>query len=396
MSPSTLRRSLAAVATLAAVAGLAACGGGSSSGSGSAGSASPAAGALDLSGTCPATVTIQTDWNPEAEHGHLYQLLGSDYKVDAGKKSVSGPLMYKGQSTGVNVEIRSGGPAIGYSTVTSQMYQDKSIMLGYVNTDEAIRLSDKNPTTAVFAPLEKSPQMVMWDPSTYPQVTDLKSLGVALKASGGVVRYFGGAAYMEYLVSSGIFDKSVVDGTYDGTPAKFVSAKGKDAQQGFASAEPYTYSKEIPAWGKEVKYQLVADAGYPFYSSAVSVRTADLEKDSPCLKKLVPVLQQAEVDYFASPAATNKLILDLVTQFNNGWVYTAGAADAADKTMISDGIVSNGENAYLGDTDEKRVQTIIDDVTPIFTKENTPPKTGLKTSDLFTNEFLDQTIGLKS
>ena len=393
-SSTTLRRSLAAVATLSAVVGLAACGGGSSD-SGSAAPASASAGSLDLSADCPATVVIQTDWNPEAEHGHLYQLLGSDYKVDAGKKSVSGPLMYKGASTGVNVEIRSGGPAIGYSTVTSQMYQDTSIMLGYVNTDEAIRLSAKNPTTAVFAPLEKSPQMVMWDPATYPQVTDLKSLGTALKSSGGVVRYFGGAAYMEYLTSSGIFDKSVVDGTYDGTPAKFVSAKGKDAQQGFASAEPYTYSKEIPAWGKEVKYQLVADAGYPMYSSAVSVRSADLTKDTPCLKKLVPVLQQAEVDYFADPAPANKLILDLVTQFNNGWVYTEGGADYGVKTMLGDGIVSNGDNAFIGDIDEKRVQTILDDVTPIFTSENTPPKTGLKASDTFTNEFLDQTIGLK-
>ncbi len=154
------------------------------------------------------------------------------------------------------------------------------------------------------------------------------------------------------------------------------------------------YSTEVPAWGKEVKYQLVHDAGYPFYSSPLSVRSGDLEKYSPCLKKLVPVLQQAEVDYFADPAATNELVLDLVTQFNNGWVYSAGAADYSVETMLGQGIVSNGENDFVGDIDAERVQSIIDITTPIYTAANNAPKAGLKPEDLFTNEFLDETIGL--
>ncbi|GAB3283566.1 hypothetical protein [Kineosporia babensis] len=386
-----MRRTLAAGFALVAVTTMAACG--SSDEERTIGS-DAAIGAVDLSAECPETVVIQTDWNPEAEHGHLYQMLGKDYTVDANQKSVSGPLLYQGEPTGVDVEIRSGGPAIGFSTVTSQMYQDKDIMLGYGNTDEAVQLSGSTPVTAVFAPLEKSPQMIMWDPETYPEVTDIKSLSTALKASGGVARYFGGAAYMEYLTSSGTLDKSVVDGTYDGAPAKFVAAKGKDAQQGFASAEPYVYSTEVAAWGKELKYQLVHDAGYPFYSSPMNVRSADLEKYSPCLKKLVPVLQQSEVDYFADPAQTNELVLDLVTQFNNGWVYSEGVAGYSVDTMLEQGIVSNGENDFIGDIDAERVQQIIDITTPIFTAANNAPKDGLTPEDLFTNEFLDETIGL--
>jgi hypothetical protein len=372
---------------------LAACGGSSSDSAAPATAAASAA--VNLSADCPATVVIQTDWNPEAEHGHLYQLLGKDYTVNADKKSVSGPLMYQGQPTGVNVEVRSGGPAIGYATVTSQMYQDKKITLGYVSTDEAVQLSATNPTKAVFAPLEKGPQMIMWDPAKYPSVTDIKSLGVALAADGGVVRYFGGAAYMEYLMGSGTLPKAVVDGTYDGAPAKFVAAKGKDAQQGFASAEPYIYEKELPAWGKPVKYQLTNDVGYPIYASAVSVRADELTSLSPCLKKLVPVLQQAEVDYFADPKATNELILDLVTKFNNGWVYSAGVADYSVATMKSDGLVSNGSNAQIGDMDEARVKQIIDITTPIFAASKSVPKAGLTPADIFTNEFLDPKIGLK-
>src|ERR1700710_595761 len=82
---------------------------------------------------CPSTVVVQTDWNPEAEHGGLYQLLGDDTSIDAGKKRVTGTLVDgKGKSTGVKLEVRAGGPAIGFQTVTAQMYSDKAITLGYV------------------------------------------------------------------------------------------------------------------------------------------------------------------------------------------------------------------------------------------------------------------------
>ena len=40
-------------------------------------------GSVDLAAAgCPADIRIQTDWNPESEHGHLYQLLGDDYTID--------------------------------------------------------------------------------------------------------------------------------------------------------------------------------------------------------------------------------------------------------------------------------------------------------------------------
>ena len=60
------------------------------------------------------------------------------------------PAVRRGQYTGVNIEMRAGGPAIGFQTVPSQMYADPEILLGYVNTDEAIQNSEANPTTAVW------------------------------------------------------------------------------------------------------------------------------------------------------------------------------------------------------------------------------------------------------
>jgi hypothetical protein len=349
-------------------------------------------GPVDLRGSCPAKVVIQTDWNPEAEHGHLYQLLGPDATINAENKRVTGPLFDRGQYTGVDIEIRAGGPAIGFQSVTSQMYSDPEILLGYVDTDQAIQNSRSNPTTAVMAPLDISPQMIMWDPATYPQVKDI----AGLKPVNARVLYFEGSTYMSFLTGAGILSPDQVDGSYDGTPANFVADGGKAAQQGYASSEPQLYQEEIEGWKKPIDYELIHDVGYPIYKLALSVRSADLEKNAACLTKLVPVLQRGAVDYLASPAGADKVILDAVEQYNTGWVYSQRNADYAVQTMKELKLVGNGNNNTIGDMDEARVQRIIDVTTPIFTKQGTPPADGLKPAAVSTNRFIDTSIGLPS
>ena len=81
-----------------------------------------------------------------------------------------------------------------------------------------------------------------------------------------------------YLTGAGIIPSAQADGSYDGTPANFVAAGGKDAQQGFASAEPYIYENEVADWGKPVEYQLINDAGYPDYAVGDGGRTADTRR----------------------------------------------------------------------------------------------------------------------
>jgi hypothetical protein len=388
---STRTRLIAASVVAISAVTLSACSTDASGSTDSSTSSDLAIGSTDLAAAgCPANVVIQTDWNPEAEHGHLYELLGDDYTVDASNKLVSGPLMSKGEYTGVNVEIRAGGPAIGFQSVSSQMYTDTDITLGYVVSDEAMQVSDSLPTTAVFAPLDKSPLMIMWDPATYPDAETIPDV----VADGAIVRYFDGYTYMEYLKSTGVIPAEQVDGGYDGTPASFVAAAGKDAQQGFASAEPYIYQNEVSSWGKPVKYQLIHDLGYQPYISAMAVRSGELEDLSPCLTALVPVLQQAEVDYYADPAAANSLILDLVDQYDTGWVYTQGVADYSVKTQLELGLASNGDNDTIGDFDTDRVGDLLTKVAPIFDKLGTPVKSGLTVDDLVTNEFIDTSIGL--
>lgn len=392
----TSRLGVATAALAATAIALTGCAAGSSGSTGTtAATSSTASGPkVDLSGTCPATVVVQTDWNPEGEHGHLYQMLGPDPVIDSSGKTVTGDLYANGKSTGVKLEIRAGGPAIGYTKVASQMYQDKDITLGYMSTDEQVQFSGKLPTTAVFAENDQSPMSIMWDPKTYPEVDSIKSLGTALEKDGGVVRYFSGAAYMTYLEQSGILPKKVLDGSYDGTPSKFVSAGGKDAQQGFATAEPYIYQNQVAAWGKKVDYALVSSTGWNPYPEAMSVRTGDLEKLEPCLQKLVPVMQQADVDYLKSPGATNDLITKLVQQYNNGWTYDSKVGAFAAAQMVKLGLAKDTDG-YIGSMDEERMQDFIAKATPVFA-DTGDVKSGLKPSDLYTNEFLDKSIGLGS
>ena len=387
-----LHRVVAVASALALAATLAACSGSSTPAS----TASAASATVNLAKAgCPSTIVIQTDWNPESEHGHLYEMLGSDAVINADKKSVSGTLELKGKSTGVNVEIRAGGPAVGYNSPATQMYTDPSITIAYVTTDDQIANSAKTPTKAFFAPLDESPIMVMWDPKTYPQVKTIKELGQALSKTGGVWRFFAGSAYIDYLTDAGYMTKAEQDSSYDGTPANVVAAGGKDAQQGFASAEPYLYQNEVPAWNKPVDYQLISSTGWDPYQSSMAVRTADFTKLTPCLKALTPVLQQEEVDFFANPKPANDLILKLVAAYNTGWTYSQGVADYAVKTMLKDKIVGNGTNSTLGDFDKTRMDKFFTTASGIFTKLGTAVDPKLTVDDLYTNEFIDPSIGLK-
>jgi hypothetical protein len=354
-----------------------------------AGTGAAAQARVDLKGVCPDPVVIQTDWFPETEYGVYYHMLAPNPKVDVKRQRVSGPMVVDGQQTGVQLEVRSGGPATDFKLVSEQMYTDKSITFGQVNTDEAIRFSAQQPTMAVAAPMEISPFMIMWDPGTYPQFNIIADIG----QTDAKVLYFKGDTYMDYLIGSGILRQGQTDPSYDGGSTKFLAGGGQTTQAGFATSEPYIYEHDVPAWNKQMDYALVNDTGYPFYPQALSIRAADKQKLAPCLKKLVPIVQRAQVDFLANPEKTNALVLDLVKQYNTGWVYSPGLAAYAIEKMRAD-FVTNGPDQTLGNFDTARVQRMIDIVTPIFTAQRQPPKEGLTPQDIATNEFVDSSIGV--
>ena len=388
---------------------IAACGGDDDDDAGSATTAAPATTAagggtttaaggdrgetVDLKGVCPDTVNIQTDWMPEAEHGFLYQIIGEGYTIDSGKAVVTGPLLDRtGNDTGVKFSIHSGGAPQNFSPVTQIMYQDDSLLLGYVYTDEAIQFSETFPTVAIESGYEKNPQMIMWDPATYPDVKGIADLG----KDKVKIRYFGGAAYMDFLTGSGVLSKDQVDGSYTGDPSLFVADEGKAAQQGFGSAEPYNYEHEIEGWMKPVKYEYINDVGWKNYAESIATKPENIEKYKDCFAALVPIIQQASVDYINDPARANAIILDAVGKFGEsfGWTYTQGTADYAVKTIKDDGLVANGPDGVIGKFDLTRVNELIELAVPIYTAQGSPPKDGVTADDIVTNQFIDESIGL--
>jgi len=374
---------------LAAALLLAACGG---SDSGSDTTASPAAAeGIDLAAAgCPEKVIIQTDWHPEAEHGNLYNLVGDRYTFDVPRLRVSGDLVSGGKLTGVQVEIRAGGPAINFGQVTAALYTDPSILLGFTSTDESVSNSVEFPTVAVVAPFNINPQIIMWDPATYPNVKRIADL----KKPGVKVRYRNGAAYMEFFTSTGILDKKQVDGSYDSTATAFIAANGKDAQQGFGTSEPYYYKNEIAEWKKDVAYEYIHNAGWTAYAQSLGGTPANVEKYDTCLTALVPVIQQSTVDYLASPDRANAIILDAVDKYNSSWVYTAGQATAAVEQMRSDRLVANSPDGTLGSFDVDRVANFIQLAVPVYRNSGKEVKEGITAEDVMTNKYIDPNIKL--
>ncbi len=352
-----------------------------------------AIGAVDLAAAgCPTDIRIATDWFPEAEHGHLYELVGDNYTIETESEfSVTGPLMSAGEYTGVDVTVIAGGAASSaFLQPDAMMYSDDSIFMGYVGTDEAVVHSGEFPTVGVFAPLEKDPQMIMWDPETNPEVESIADLG----AAGTKIRLFPGGFYIDYFLSEGIVTEDQLDYSYDGSPAGFIAAEGTVAQQGFASAEPYIYENEIEEWGKPVSYELINDAGYPKYAAVVSVIPDAVTESAECLAALVPVLQQAEVDYYAEPAETNALILDAVETYDTFWVYSEGVADFSVATQLDIGLVGNGSDSTVGNVDMERVQSLVDIATTMYADDSEKNIVdGLTAEDIFTDEFIDESIG---
>lgn len=338
-----------------------------------------------LKGICPDKIVIQTDWFATPERAAAYQLVGEGGTVDKKKGTYSGPLA----DTGVTVEVRLGGPFIGFQPIPALMYQDPSIYLGYVATDDAVQAAEKFPTVAVVAPLDINPQIIMWDPKTY--TIDAWSDVAATKAK---IVYIEGLPFMDFLVSKGYVKAPQKDASFDGTPSRFVAERGKLMQQGYASNEPYRWEHDVESWKKPVKFLLVHDSGYEIYPQGLAVRQKEFASDKPCLKKLVPLIQKAQLAYMSNPEATNGALIRIAQTLVDGPPITAAGNANAVVVMKDLHIVGNGNDSTLGNFDLARVDRTIAVLKPIFAARNTHVPDTLKASDIVSNEFVDETLHL--
>ena len=342
---------------------------------------------VSLADVCPSPVVVQTSWFPESEHGVLFNLIGEGYVVDTGQKLVRGPMVLDGMDLGIELEIRAGGAAIGWSPVASYMYTDDSIHIGYAATDAQILQFAEAPLKSVMATVEKSPMMIMWDPETYPDINGIADLG----REGVPINVFAGRIFQEVFVAQGIWSEDQLDPSYDGSPASFISAGGSLAQVGFATTAVYTYEHIYEDWGKPVAFELLHDAGFQIYLLTLGVRPDDIETLRPCLEKLVPVFQRSIISYDQSPESGNAVIVDAVEQYAASWVYPPDLAAYTSQTMRDLGLVGNGPDDTVGDMEADRIQKVLDDILSTPLADDVPE--GLTIDDIFTNEFINPDIG---
>ena len=384
-----LRTSRLAVAATAATICAAVLAGCSSSGSDDTASSSlPSAPAEStLAETCPDNVVVQLQWQPQSDMAGVIGLLGPGYTVDTDNKSVSGPLVFDGMDTGVDITLRAGGPAIGFQSVPSAMYSDDSIHLGLVHGDQMISAAKDQRVVGVTPLLQYNPSIIMWDPATHPDVKTIADIG----RSDASVVVSKDQIFPQWLVAKGLLQQDQLDTSYDGAPARFVGDPSI-TQQGFANSEPYTYENETPSWNKPVAYAMVKDAGYDVYASNVSVRAGDVEEMSPCLEKLVPMIQQTGKDYVASPDAVNATIVDWVSQDVSFTPYSAGEAAYSAGLLKDRAVIAPGADGVYGSYDMVKAQNVINDLVPILNGGGADLPAALPADQLFTTQFIDEQI----
>ena len=125
------------------------------------------------------------------------------------------------------------------------------------------------------------------------------------------------------------------------------------------------------------------------------MRADKLDALTPCLTKLVPIMQQAQVDYLKAPGPTNDLIIKLVDSYQTGWSYTAGDADFSAKTQISGGFVKNDPaSGVFGRFDPARVQDTVARFVLLLQVAGTLTGPAPAADSLYTNQFIDRKVTL--
>lgn len=349
-----------------------------------------------LAEVCPSPLIIQKDWLMQAEHGPMVQLIGAGGEMAAGM--YSGPL----GATGIELQLLEGGGGIGLGdgeTAYSALFMGNSKAgviphLGYQELDNAFIFSDQFPTVGVFAPLDIAPTALMWDEGTYPDgfrsIADLQAF--AASDAGKIYISTIQRTYGAYLVGAGVPEETFVEG-YRGDLENFVVNNGTWLNAGFVTSEAYKLANGSN-WEKPIGSATLNELGYPNYTGMVSVSASRMDELAPCLEKLVPIFQQAAVDYITDPSEVQGVIVEFVEGGFAApwWSESPDLVSYAAETMAAQGIIGNGSNAAIGDFDMDRIAAMLEIVRPALDERSNPDVTS---EDVVTNRFIDPAIGLR-
>lgn len=342
---------------------------------------------------CPADIRIQTDDMPRVQWGFLYGLLDPD-RLTVRDDSVSGPLLIDGEDSGSTLTILVDDPDDGVAANVA-LHDDESILLGAVDTDVAILDAVRYPTVGVFAPLLRDPRIVYWDVRVYAGAATVQQVGDRLTPDGVTLAPFATTPndpFSDYAVGADIFAPEQI--VTDGPPGLqgLIDGGGIPIQTGDlltigSEIELLEQPREAFAW------QSLDDAGYERDADVLAARPQAIVRYADCLTTLVPVLQQALVDYLDDPGATTDLIVELSAEFGDE-EYDADVAAAALDLLHGQRLVGNGGDTTIGDIEFGRVRDLFEKAIPEWLRADLTVPRDVEPDDIVTNRFIDPSIGV--
>ncbi len=220
-------------------------------------------------------VVLLTSWYAQAEHGGFYQAVAKDIYAQ----------------NGLDVTIKMGGPQVNGMQLLLNKQADV-----IVNYDLQVLKSVEQgmPVVAIAAPFQGDPQGML----THNDVTGLDGL----QDKTVLVSTSGQTTWWPWLKGQyGLSDAQARPYTFNLQP--FFNNPNA-VQQAYASSELFQATKA----GKNPKFFLFADAGYPPYGSTLVTREDVIAQRPEVLKRFVAATMQGWKSYLADPAAGNALI----------------------------------------------------------------------------------------
>ena len=223
----------------------------------------------------PTKVRFLTSWFAEAEHGGFYQAKATGLYAKAG----------------LDVDIKMGGPQVNGMQLLTGGAAD--MMMGY-DIQVLKGIESGLPITTIATSFQFDLQGIMAHDDV-PSLAALKGHKILIGATSHLT-------FWPWLKQKyGFTDAMAGVDTFNLQP--FLVDKTV-AMQGYPSSEPY----EAEQAGQKVKFFLLADDGYPPYSSTVVTTDAYMRSNPEVCQAFVRASMEGWKSYFQDPAPGNKLI----------------------------------------------------------------------------------------
>ncbi|EWY37560.1 nitrate ABC transporter substrate-binding protein [Skermanella stibiiresistens SB22] len=245
-----------------------------------------------------------TSWFAQAEHGGFYQALATGAY----------------EKVGLDVTIKMGGPQVNGMQLL--VAGEADAIMGYdIQTLKAVE--NKLPVVTVAASFQYDLQGLM----THPDIGSLEDL----KGRKILIATASRNTFWPWLRAKyGFEDQQAAPYTFNLQP---FLVDPKAAVQAYPSSEPF----EARQQGKDVKFLLLADAGYPPYGTTIVTTRGMLDQKPDVMRRFVKATMEGWKSYLANPAPANELIkrdnskmTDERMAFAVDWLRTHKAVNGGD------------------------------------------------------------------